>query len=535
MKGIKVAVYGRVSTDEQREKQTIETQIEKAKDFCKLHEFEIHDFYLDEGISGVIPFDERPEGKRLLEDAKKKSFSAVIVYKLDRVGRDIVIIRNFLDFLSKHGIAFRSITEPFDTSTAFGKSFMELLGVFAGFERSMIMERSKAGKERIAKEGKYTGGRIPLGYRVNDNGEYEIDEEPIPSLSISPAELVRYLFKAIAYEGKGTGTLAKEMVRKGIPLPYSIYLLKQGKSENLKYSWTDNTVRKIIQNEFYKGVHYFGKWKKKNGYIERKVPALIDPETWEIANAKIKDRKLVDREKFRFYLFSSLVRCGNCGRSFVGHVQKLKRGERKAYTCVGKFKRHELDTKECKTPVVVGENDLDTIIWTEVKEWLKNPEEAVKEILQRERERYSQKEELQKRITSLEEELKRIEEKKERSSYAFINGFIPKEKYHELIEDLELQKETISLEIEELKERINLEEHTHSLNELLLTSLKRLKTLLENGKEPSLEVKRQIYLLLIDQIIVYPDYTAKVIYRFKPSQNTTFHRRFRSSTLLHTI
>lgn len=530
---MRVAVYARVSTDEQREKQTIETQIEKAKEFCRLHELEIYDFYLDEGVSGIVPFNERPGGKRLLEDAEKKLFSAVVVYKLDRIGRDIVVIRNLLDFLSKLNIAFRSITEPFDTSTAFGKSFMELLGVFAGFERSMIIERSKAGKERIAKEGKYTGGRIPLGYKVNEKGEYEIDDEPIPQLGISPAEIVRYLYRAVAYEGKGCGVLAKEMVKRGIPLPYSIQQLKEGKTENLKYRWKDTTVRKIIQNEFYKGIHYFGKWKKRDSYIVREVPALISPETWETANARIKERRLTHREKIRSYLFTSLVKCGNCGRSFVGHVQKLKRGERKAYTCVGKFKRHGLDAVDCRTPVVVGEEDLDAIIWTEIKEWLKNPEEAVKEILQRENTKSSQKAELQKRITALEKELERIEERAERTSYAFINGFLPKEKYHEILNDLKLQKETLALELRELKEKVNVEEYTQSLKDLLLSSIKKLQALLEQGKDPSPDIKRQIYLLLIDRIIIYPDYTAKVIYRFKPSQNPLLCRRFRFSTFLY--
>ncbi len=532
---LKVAVYARVSTDEQREKQTIETQVEKAKDFCRLHDLEVYDFYLDEGISGVIPIEERPEGRRLLEDASQKKFSAVVVYKLDRVGRDIVVIRNFLDTLSKYGISLRSITEPFDTSTAFGKSLMELLGVFAGFERSMIIEKSKAGKDRIAKEGKFVGGRVPLGYKVNGNGDYEIDDEPIPELGISPAELVRYFFRSIAYEGKGTGVLAREMVKKGVPLPYSIFLLKQGRAENLKYSWTDNTVRKIIQNEFYKGVHYYGKWKDRKGLLVRKVPALVDPKTWEIANSRIKNRSLVHRQNIRLYLFTSLIRCGNCGGSFVGHVQKTKSGERKVYTCVQKFKRHALHEKKCTTPVVAGEKELDAILWSEIREWLKNPSEAVEEILRKEQEELSKKDTLAEKISSLEKEIKLIEEKKERLTYAFINGFLQKERYHELLEDLELQRELLEKELSELKDRLNSAEHTQTLRELLLNSLEELSRILENGLEPPPEIKRQVYLLLIDRIVIYPDYTFKVFYRFKPSSNPALHSRLRLSPLLHAV
>jgi len=87
------AIYARVSSEEQRENQTIKTQIDTAKrwvEFQKLveHPIDIAELYLDDGVSGTIALAERPAGKRLLDDAAHEKFELVLVYKIDRLGRD---------------------------------------------------------------------------------------------------------------------------------------------------------------------------------------------------------------------------------------------------------------------------------------------------------------------------------------------------------------------------------------------------------------------------------------------------------------
>ena len=418
---VKVAVYARVSTDEQREKQTIETQVEKAKDFCKLHDLDIYDFYLDEGISGVTPFDERPEGRRLLEDAKEGKFSAVVVYKLDRVGRDIVVIRNFLDTLSQYGVAFRSITEPFDTSTAFGKSFMELLGVFAGFERSMIIERSKAGMERIAREGRYTGGIVPYGYKVNQEGFYEPDEEPIPGLDLSPAEVVRKIYRWLAYENKTLIWIADELNRMGVPTNYSLASIRRGvRSKNLASFWRPVHIGRLVKNEFYKGIHRWGKRnhrtkKKSLGEVERKVPALVDPETWKLAIETIKRNRNQNRPDHRSYLFSGLIRCGVCGHFYIGTCYRTKDGEVKYYRCGKRNSPRNYDGIPCTNCISIKERDLDAEIWATVKNWLENPKEAIEELIEKEKELLKESSDKIKRKEALEKQLKALNEKKERA------------------------------------------------------------------------------------------------------------------------
>src|SRR5262245_52262136 len=107
----RAVLYARVSTEEQRERQTIQNQLDYAAPWCQREGIQLVGIYKDDGVSGTLPFEEREEGSRLLEDAKAKKFDIVLVYKLDRLGRaDLVlhIARHHLEIL---GLGLRSMTE----------------------------------------------------------------------------------------------------------------------------------------------------------------------------------------------------------------------------------------------------------------------------------------------------------------------------------------------------------------------------------------------------------------------------------------
>ena len=91
---MKAAVYLRVSTEEQRERQSIRTQREFAERYCALHEIVVYEYYSDDGVSGTIPMEDRSEGARLLQDSEDGKFATILVYRLDRLGRDPRLILN---------------------------------------------------------------------------------------------------------------------------------------------------------------------------------------------------------------------------------------------------------------------------------------------------------------------------------------------------------------------------------------------------------------------------------------------------------
>jgi hypothetical protein len=115
------------------------------------------DVYEDNGVSGTIPVHERPEGRRLIEEAKGGGFGAVLVYRLDRLGRSLLVIVDAHDRLEEAGVAMRSGTEPIDTSNPSGRLIFQMLASFAEFERASIRERTQAGLHRALRNGKQLG------------------------------------------------------------------------------------------------------------------------------------------------------------------------------------------------------------------------------------------------------------------------------------------------------------------------------------------------------------------------------------------
>jgi len=134
------AIYIRVSTEDQaKEGYSLEVQREYLESFAEREGYEIYKTYCDDGISAYST--RRPALQELLTDAKAKKFDLVLVYKIDRFSRNLKDLLNLIDGLSACGVAFKSATEPFDTSTSAGKLMFQQLGSFAEFERNRIAER----------------------------------------------------------------------------------------------------------------------------------------------------------------------------------------------------------------------------------------------------------------------------------------------------------------------------------------------------------------------------------------------------------
>ena len=158
----RVALYMRVSSEEQRDRETIAIQREFLEQYCRLYGLEIAEIYADDGVSGTVPLYERPDGRRLLEDVREDRFTAVLVSKLDRLGRSLLVIVDAHDRLDAAGATLRSGREPIDTSNPSGRLIFQMLASFAEYDRENIRERTQAGLHRAFRRGKLMG-RIPYG------------------------------------------------------------------------------------------------------------------------------------------------------------------------------------------------------------------------------------------------------------------------------------------------------------------------------------------------------------------------------------
>jgi len=163
---MKVAIYTRVSTEDQaREGYSIEVQREYLLDHAKRLGWEVYKIYTDD-VSGYVM--DRPALNEMLEDAKQKRFELIITYKLDRFSRKLKDLLNIVDELDSYGVAYKSATEPFDTSTSTGKLMFQQLGSFAEFERNRIKERVFPGMIKGVQQGNWQGARYaPYGYYYN--------------------------------------------------------------------------------------------------------------------------------------------------------------------------------------------------------------------------------------------------------------------------------------------------------------------------------------------------------------------------------
>jgi DNA invertase Pin-like site-specific DNA recombinase len=150
---MRVAIYARVSTSNGQ--QSPEMQLRELVDYCQRRGWELTGEYVDAGISGTK--EKRPELDRLMSDAHRRRFDCVVVWKFDRFARSVSHLLRALETFKAQGIEFVSFSEQMDTSTPAGKMVFTVLGAVAELERSLIVERVKAGLRNARAKGKRLG------------------------------------------------------------------------------------------------------------------------------------------------------------------------------------------------------------------------------------------------------------------------------------------------------------------------------------------------------------------------------------------
>ena len=172
---MKIAIYSRKSKYTGKG-DSIVNQIQMCKDYIETHYINNdleYIIYEDEGFSGGII--NRPRFQKLLSDIKKEKFDILICYRLDRISRNVSDFSTTLEELQSYGVDFISIKEQFDTTTPMGRAMIYIASVFAQLERETIAERVRDNMVELAKSGKWSGGRTPLGF--NSESSSYIDEE----------------------------------------------------------------------------------------------------------------------------------------------------------------------------------------------------------------------------------------------------------------------------------------------------------------------------------------------------------------------
>ncbi len=294
----KVAIYIRVSTEEQaKEGYSIAAQQEKLKAFCASRDWQIYDIYIDEGYSGKNL--NRPEFKRLLNHIK--DFDLVLVYKLDRLSRSQKDVLHLIeDVFEPNHIGFVSTLENFDTTLSFGKAMLGIIAVFAQLERESITERACLGKREQARQGKWRGGPVPLGYDyINQQliiNEYE-------------ALIIRKIFQYYL-DGMGMNAIANN-------------LNQQGYSSKQNRPFTPSKIRTYLTNPLYAGMMPYKKQVFQGAHQE-----IIDKDLFASVQTIIAERGPKWRKPSPA-LLGGILHCGECGAKIF---ERKMQGAR-YYTC----------------------------------------------------------------------------------------------------------------------------------------------------------------------------------------------------------
>lgn len=506
--GERIALYMRVSSEEQAERMTIGTQEEFLEQYRALYGHEVAGVYKDEAISGTVPLRERPGGGRLLEDAKAGAFDVVLVYKLDRIGRTLLNVVDAHDRLDVCGVALRSATEPIDTSSPSGRLIFHMLASFAEFERGTIRERTQHGLHRAFRNGKQTG-RIPYGYDIAEDGGFAlVDEE---------AAVVREIFSNIA----GGSTLYREAQRLnnlGMPGPGWKY---RGRPREHSARWTASTISKLVNQSAYGGMHRV-RINDGKGSVERECPPVVPMELQRQALSRLADNKRPGRRPAdRSYLLSGLIRCAVCGSAFVGHPSGSHGKIRYYYVCNESRPQNRTKAPKGHAPYVRAEW-VEDLVWQDVRRFLENPGEVL-ERLREETQGGDEGEALEERHADLSKRLGQKEAEKDRYVRMYAQGHLDDSELATYLEDLKYQTQNLRLlldsveaEIAGKKEQQHLAETTASW----LAALRERTAEVEAETEEAQATRRELVRLLVQAVEVDRNdegrTRVRITYRFGP-------------------
>lgn len=231
----KLIGYCRVSTDNQKKEGTIELQRQALKEYAKAKGYELVRIFEDEGVSGGLK--DRTglaELFNFLEDKKNEDVEAVLIYKLDRLARDLYIQEHLIKKLENLGKGLISTKEAdLASDDPMRKAFRQFMGIVAELEKAFITMRLSGGRiSKIKTKSSYAGGGIALGYSTKGK-DLVINERQ--------AETIKQIFKMKRYQRKGLREIARVLNEQGIPTA------RGGK-------WYAGTIKYILANPLYKGV-----------------------------------------------------------------------------------------------------------------------------------------------------------------------------------------------------------------------------------------------------------------------------------------
>ncbi|HEX9270542.1 MAG TPA: recombinase family protein [Candidatus Limnocylindria bacterium] len=348
----RTVVYGRSSTS----RRTSQSQLDACRAAAAELGFEIVGEFVDENVSGLVGFQSRAGGQRLLELIQRTRVEAVLVFRLDRIARSKADLEETTRYLEHAGLELWSVADlPLPARILPGR--LTEIAAFAEFERTAIKRRMQSGVLRAARVGKWIGGPVPFGYDLDAHGLLTPSSRLVAGAT--EADLARSIFERLA-AGSSTVLESRRMNDMGVPPGRRYARAVVVMSRPL---WLPSRVRAMVRNTLYVGQHQFH---NSAGSVQRAVVPLVSPQLWQAAQDRLTQNNCRRSGKQHFdYLLNRLIRCATCGRGYCGAVANSKGARTPYYRCMGRSPSVEPHSgARCRARTLPAKK-LEILVWND--------------------------------------------------------------------------------------------------------------------------------------------------------------------------
>jgi len=497
----RAALYARVSTTQQEQEATIESQIAAIEAFARQQDYQLAPelYFPDQAISGARL--DRPALNRMRDLASEGRFDVILCYSPDRLARHYAHQWVLLDELRRVGVEVLFVNQPAAPEGPQGQLLLGIQGLFAEYERAQITERLRRGRLYRIRQGKLVNPPPPYGYRyipVHEPGGGRW------AINAPEAAVVRSIYRWYTEEGLTITQIVHRLRAAGAQMA------PRGRC------WYYGTVQAILKQSAYKGRAYYNRTRtcheaigqpKKQGrgvrrtptheprsreeWIVVPVPAIVPEDVWQRAQEHlVMNRKFAARNNKRhFYLLRSLLVCGVCGRTLVGRSSK----KRVYYYCASRGKDDQPDIPP-HTCSIAG-RIVEPLVWEAVCRLLQNPQ-LLADAWQGQGEAATAEpdegDRLQYRLRTLERQWARLLD-------AFQDGLLDKAELARRKGQLDAEREALSQRLEQLRRQERRKQAKAQMLEDFTTFCQKINASLA---DPTPEVQQEVIRLLIDHIVV---------------------------------
>lgn len=508
-----VAIYARVSSERQKEQETIASQTAALLEHAASRSWTVPNEwrFLDEGYSGANLV--RPGLDSLRDRLAEGQIDTVLVLSPDRLSRKYAYQILLTEEFHRHGAEIVFIKSP-PATTPEERLLAQVQGMIAEYERAQIIERTRRGKRHRAKQGSVNVlSGAPYGYRYvkksdGSNAYYEVVE--------AEAAVVRMVYQQYTVQHLSIGAITRSLNEQAVAT-------RTGESR-----WERSTVWAMLRNPAYIGKACFGKTERKarqritrplrqrGGYskrcganqerprqewIEISVPALLDEATFELAQERLEDnKKFSQRRTIEPSLLQSMLVCERCGYGLYRSSARTSKQKLYYYRCLGSDAWRHLKHGVCECQPV-RQDYLDGVVWDEVIRLLEDPTLLEAEITRR-LEAARQADPAQQRQQHLQREQTRLDKSTERLLTAYQESLLSLDELRKRIEPLRKQHKAVQAELQAIETAVADQQRYIHLVESLAPFQARLRS-----RADSMDIgeRQRIVRLLVKEVVVGPE------------------------------